>query len=185
DKYQGKPVDPDGLFSIFGTGFASENLRSSINGYMYANGPMMTMKKGERVRWYLISIGGLVDGHTPHWHGNVVLVKGHRTDVVHLAQAEMEVADMVPDNPGIWMYHCHVDDHMVTGMVACTRLSRSRRLLIWRFPKAAQISAFAMMCSGGDDRIEKIGTSPLKPQTGLSGSPAIPHNQFSVFASQL
>lgn len=117
NKYDGKPVDPDGLFTFFGTGFASENLRSSINGYMFANGPMMTMKKGERVRWYLVSIGGLVDGHTPHWHGNVVLEHGHRTDVVPLAQAQMQVVDMVPDNPGIWMFHCHVDDHMVTGMM--------------------------------------------------------------------
>ena len=116
-KLDGKPVDADGLFSIFGTGFTSENFRSSINGYMYGNGPMMTMKKGERVRWYLISLGGIINGHTPHWHGNVVLAKGHRTDVLTLAQAEMLTADMVPDNPGIWMYHCHVDDHMTTGMV--------------------------------------------------------------------
>jgi FtsP/CotA-like multicopper oxidase with cupredoxin domain len=28
----------------------------------------------------------------------------------------MLTADMVPDNPGIWMYHCHFDDHMNTGM---------------------------------------------------------------------
>jgi hephaestin len=75
------------------------------------------MKQGERVRWYLVSLGGAVDGHTPHWHGNNVIYHGHRTDVVPLAQAEMETADMVPDNPGIWMYHCHVDEHMVMGMM--------------------------------------------------------------------
>jgi FtsP/CotA-like multicopper oxidase with cupredoxin domain len=116
NKYEGKPMDSDGVFSFFGTGFTSQNFRSTINGYMYANGPMMTMKKGERVRWYMMSIGGIIQGHTPHWHGNVVLAKGHRTDVVTLAQAEMITADMIPDNPGIWMYHCHVDEHMVTGM---------------------------------------------------------------------
>jgi len=32
-------------------------------------------------------------------------------------QAQMETADMVPDNPGIWMFHCHIDDHMDAGMV--------------------------------------------------------------------
>ena len=116
NKYEGKPMDSDGVFSFFGTGFTSQNFRSTINGYMYGNGPMMTMKKGERVRWYMMSIGGIIQGHTPHWHGNVVLAKGHRTDVVTLAQAEMITADMIPDNPGIWMYHCHVDEHMVTGM---------------------------------------------------------------------
>jgi hephaestin len=23
---------------------------------------------------------------------------------------------MVPDNPGTWLYHCHVNDHIVAGM---------------------------------------------------------------------
>lgn len=118
DKLEGKPADFDGAFSFIGTGFSSANLRASINGYSYANGPVMTMKKGERVRWYLVSLGGAVDGHTPHWHGNVVTYRGHRTDVVPLAQAEMQTADMVPDNVGTWMYHCHVDEHMVMGMMA-------------------------------------------------------------------
>jgi hephaestin len=30
----------------------------------------------------------------------------------------MITADMVPDAPGIWLYHCHVSDHMLAGMVA-------------------------------------------------------------------
>ena len=117
DKLEGKPADQDGAFSFIGMGFSSANLRATINGYMYGNGPLMTMKKGERVRWYLVSLGGAVDGHTPHWHGNTVIYRGHRTDVVPLAQAEMETADMVPDDVGIWMYHCHVDEHMVMGMM--------------------------------------------------------------------
>jgi manganese oxidase len=118
DRLEGKPADQDGAFSFIGTGFSSANLRATINGFMYGNGPLMTMKKGDRVRWYLVSLGGAVDGHTPHWHGNTVIYHGHRTDVVPLAQAEMETADMVPDNAGIWMYHCHVDEHMAMGMMA-------------------------------------------------------------------
>lgn len=118
NKIEGNPVDDEGLFSFFGTGFTSANQRSSINGYMYATGPLMTMKKGERVRWYAITVGELFNLHSPHWHGNVVLANGHRTDVVTLFPAQMVTADMVPDDPGIWMYHCHVDEHMVTGMMA-------------------------------------------------------------------
>lgn len=116
NKYNGKPVDSDGLFSLLGTGFVPQNFRSSINGYMYGNGPMMTMKKGERVRWYLMTIGGLINDHSPHWHGNVVLDNGQRTDVLSLVQAQMLTVDMVPDNPGVWMFHCHIDDHMNAGM---------------------------------------------------------------------
>jgi FtsP/CotA-like multicopper oxidase with cupredoxin domain len=29
----------------------------------------------------------------------------------------MKTVDIVPDNDGIWMFHCHIDDHMEAGMV--------------------------------------------------------------------
>jgi FtsP/CotA-like multicopper oxidase with cupredoxin domain len=89
-----------------------------INGYILGNLPGLRMKVGEHVRWYLVALGGESDLHTPHWHGNVVLYEGHRTDVIELLPASMKVADMVPDSPGIWLYHCHVEDHMMAGMTA-------------------------------------------------------------------
>jgi hephaestin len=24
---------------------------------------------------------------------------------------------MVPDDPGIWLFHCHVNDHITAGMI--------------------------------------------------------------------
>ena len=118
NKDEFKPVDDDGNFFGLGSGFIVANFKFSINGYMYGTGPMMTMKKGERVRWYLVSLGEAFSFHTPHWHGNVVLQDGKRTDVVSLMQAQMVTVDMVPDNPGTWMFHCHIDDHMDAGMSA-------------------------------------------------------------------
>src|SRR5215213_10562169 len=41
-----------------------------------------------------------------------------RSDVVDLLPASMVVADMVPDDPGVWFYHCHVNDHIDAGMAA-------------------------------------------------------------------
>jgi len=111
------PADDEGRFSAAGTGFAAANVKSTINGYLFANGPMMTMKKGERVRWYLLTMGEGFNFHTPHWHGNVVLNHGKRTDVMLLGPAQMETVDMVPDDPGTWLYHCHVEEHMDTGMM--------------------------------------------------------------------
>jgi manganese oxidase len=122
DKLEGKPVDPDGNFSIVGTGFVPANVRVTINGYLFGNMPMMTMHKGEHVRWYLISLGNGFNFHTPHWHGNVVTLNGSRTDVVLLSPAQMVTADMVPDNIGTWMYHCHVSEHMMAGMTALYRV---------------------------------------------------------------
>jgi hephaestin len=97
--------------------FEESNLMHSINGYVFGNQPMMTMRKGERVRWYVMSMGTEVDLHTPHWHGNDVTVGGMRMDVVSLLPASMVVADMVPDNPGVWLFHCHVNDHITAGML--------------------------------------------------------------------
>ena len=112
-------VDLEGVPSATGTGFVAANQKGTINGYIFANMPMMTMKKGERVRWYLATIGEGTNFHTPHWHGNIVVYSGKRTDVVLLGgPAQMLTVDMVPDDPGIWLYHCHVDDHMDMGMVA-------------------------------------------------------------------
>ncbi|HLX83424.1 MAG TPA: multicopper oxidase domain-containing protein [Terriglobales bacterium] len=112
------PVDADGNLAAAGNGFSVANGKFAINGYIYGTGPLMTMKKGERVRWYLVGLGEGFSFHTPHWHGNVVLQDGKRTDVVSLMQAQMVTVDMVPDDPGTWMFHCHLDDHMEAGMMA-------------------------------------------------------------------
>jgi manganese oxidase len=94
------------------------NLMHTINGYVYGNGPMFTMKAGQNVRWYLMSMGTEVDLHTPHWHGNTVVANGMRMDTVGLMPATMITADMTPDNPGIWLFHCHVNDHIAAGMIS-------------------------------------------------------------------
>jgi hypothetical protein len=103
--------------------FEESNLMHSINGYVYGNQPLVTLTKGKHVRWYLMSMGTEVDLHTPHWHGNVVTVNGMRTDVVSLLPASMATADMVPDNPGIWLFHCHVNDHISAGMMTRYRVT--------------------------------------------------------------
>jgi len=103
--------------------FGESNLMHSVNGYMYGNQPVVTLAKGQRVRWYLMSMGTEVDLHTPHWHGNDVLVGGMRMDVVSLLPAGMVTADMVPDNSGLWLFHCHVNDHLTAGMVTRYRVT--------------------------------------------------------------
>jgi FtsP/CotA-like multicopper oxidase with cupredoxin domain len=102
--------------------FEESNLMHSINGYVFGNQPMLTLHKGQRVRWYVMSMGTEVDLHTPHWHGNDVVVNGMRMDVVSLLPASMIVADMVPDNRGIWLFHCHVNDHIRAGMLTRYRV---------------------------------------------------------------
>ena len=96
--------------------FQESNLMHSINGYVYGNGPMMTAKVGERVRWYIMTLGTEVDLHTPHWHGNTITTMGMRTDVMQLLAGGMGTGDMTPDDAGVWLLHCHINDHIAAGM---------------------------------------------------------------------
>ena len=95
--------------------FGITNLKETINGYIFGNGPMPTMHIGDRVRWYVMSTTNF-ELHAPHWHGNVVTARHMKTDVLTLGTMGMIIADMVPDNPGIWLFHCHIEPHNTAGM---------------------------------------------------------------------
>jgi len=96
----------------------------SMNGFIEGNLPGLTMKKGEHVRWYLFANDNEEDVHTPHWHGQTVLSGHMRMDMVSLAPMMMMAADMVPDNVGTWLFHCHVNEHLEHGMVALFTVTR-------------------------------------------------------------
>lgn len=112
-------LDEDDLPSDGDTrAWVDSNQKRAINGYLFANLPGLDMHLGERVRWYVIGLGSESDLHTPHWHGNTVTVGGRREDTVEVLPATTVVADMIPDNAGLWMFHCHVTDHLNAGMTA-------------------------------------------------------------------
>ena len=60
------PVDGAGHYFLTGSGFGDTTIKWSINGYIYGDMPMMTMKRGQHVRWYLVTIGDGFNFHTPH-----------------------------------------------------------------------------------------------------------------------
>ena len=92
-------------------------LKHAMNGDIFGNLRGLEAIESERVRWHLAALGSEVDLHTAHWHGNTVLDHGRRTDVVELLPASVVSVDMVADNPGTWLYHCHVGDRMTAGMM--------------------------------------------------------------------
>jgi FtsP/CotA-like multicopper oxidase with cupredoxin domain len=97
--------------------FEESNLMHGINGLIQGNNRGYDMTEGQRVRWYLLGMGTEVDVHTVHWHGVTVLWSGHRKDVIPLSPAVTETVDLTADNPGTWMLHCHVNDHILAGMM--------------------------------------------------------------------
>ena len=107
------PFPPQQMFYPFFVTF-------SINGYSHGTLPLasVTVKKGERVRWYIFAGTNDFDAHTPHWHGNTVVINQMRTDVTSVLPMQMLSADMVPDNVGTWLIHCHVSFHNTEGMNA-------------------------------------------------------------------
>jgi hephaestin len=40
-----------------------------------------------------------------------------KTDVAMLGTMDMGIAEMVPDNPGMWLFHCHIAVHFAAGMI--------------------------------------------------------------------
>jgi hypothetical protein len=122
-KPDGSPVDVDRefvasfmIFNEMGTKPAGQFY--AMNGFIFGNLPGLTMKQGEKVRWYLLGMGNEIDLHTPHWHGETVTDGRRNTDVIELLPGSMVTVDMLADNPGTWMFHCHVEDHMEAGMMA-------------------------------------------------------------------
>jgi len=97
--------------------FRESNSKHAINGLLYGNLRGLSMRRGERVRWYVIGLGNENDLHTVHWHGGTALHRGSRLDTIDVFPATTQIVDMRPDNAGTWLLHCHVADHMQGGMM--------------------------------------------------------------------
>ena len=85
---------------------------------MFGNMPLLTMTKGQRVRWYLLASMSDFYFHAPTWHGQTVLYDGQRSNTLTLGPSDTKVADMVPLNPGLWLFDCDLDFHYDAGMTA-------------------------------------------------------------------
>jgi FtsP/CotA-like multicopper oxidase with cupredoxin domain len=99
--------------------FYESNLMHSINGYLFGNLRGLECSEGDKVRWHTASFGNELDGpHSPHWHGNIAKdAQGHNTDTVVLIAGTTKDVTMKADKKGIWLYHCHVHDHIDAGMM--------------------------------------------------------------------
>ncbi|HZU33493.1 MAG TPA: multicopper oxidase domain-containing protein [Candidatus Angelobacter sp.] len=122
-KPDGSPRDVDqefvALFMMFDQDFGKETgMMHSINGYIFGNLPGLNIELGSKVRWHVFAMGNERDIHTAHWHGVKTFAPAEHQDVVAVFPATTKTVDMKADNPGSWMFHCHVADHMEGGMMA-------------------------------------------------------------------
>ncbi len=124
-----RPKDIDHSFTTLYMVFDEEDgeesgLMHSMNGYIFGNLQGLEADEGNKVRWHLVGMGSEVDLHTAHWHGETVLNGGRRTDVINLMPATMASVTMLADNPGTWLYHCHVTDHITAGMITRWKVNK-------------------------------------------------------------
>ncbi|XP_056417456.1 ferroxidase HEPHL1 [Hyla sarda] len=99
--------------------FEESNKIHAINGKIYGNLHGLTMTEGEKTNWYLLGMGNEVDMHTVHFHAQSFLYKRdktHRADVFDLFPGTFQTIELVAGNPGTWLLHCHVSDHIHAGM---------------------------------------------------------------------
>ncbi len=111
---------PDREFVVY---FGEQLDFRTINGRAFVgNTPVFRARVGEVVQWDVLAIGDL--HHTFHVHGHRWRVPGGFEDTRTIGPAESFAVRWREDVPGTWLYHCHVEDHMMTGMIGIYRVTR-------------------------------------------------------------
>ena len=84
------------------------------------NTPVMRARVGDLVQWDVLAMGS--EHHTFHVHGHRWLENGTPRDTKTLGPAESFRIRWREDAPGTWLYHCHVEQHMMMGMIGIYRV---------------------------------------------------------------
>ena len=102
----------------------SPQMLHCINGRSYAgNTPTMRAVEGETVAMHVIDMNN--DWHTFHVHGHRWQNEaGKWIDSPSVGPSEVISARFTEDNPGRWLYHCHVASHMSAGMTGWYKVYR-------------------------------------------------------------
>lgn len=91
--------------------------------------PLFTCKKNGH---YILDMHNASPYHHPvHMHGHTFLVyerdgvavEPYFTDTILLQKYEKAKVAFVADNPGDWMFHCHIIEHMKTGFMGYFRVT--------------------------------------------------------------
>lgn len=80
----------------------------TVNGHLPET---LAVRAGERIRLRLINAAGQ-STRFREWQDTVLIAPHERAEIAFVA-----------DNPGDWMFHCHVLEHMLGGMMGVIRVS--------------------------------------------------------------
>jgi zinc transporter ZupT len=144
----------------------------SINGKSYPLTKPYMVRSGDRVRIREINISG-TENHAMHIHGHhfqVIAIDG--VDVAPAQRQSMDTVGLMPGEirdialtanaqPGTWMIHCHVLDHMMNGDVGPGGLITTLQYENAPDKSLAMVGADGMapMTGGGGEGDEEGGNS--------------------------
>jgi FtsP/CotA-like multicopper oxidase with cupredoxin domain len=111
---------PDREFVVY---FEQTLAFMTIDGRAFlGNTPIFHARVGQEVQWDVLNLGN--DFHTFHVHGHRwVEPDGTPRDTRTIGPAESFRVRWREESPGTWLYHCHVEEHMMDGMIGLYRVS--------------------------------------------------------------
>jgi FtsP/CotA-like multicopper oxidase with cupredoxin domain len=113
----------DALYEIasFKIGGSDTENVFTLNGKACPEAPALRVSKGSLVHLRLVNASA-EESHVMHLHGysfQIVALDGNLlarpivANTVHLAPSQTADVEFTANNPGIWMFHCHILDHLI------------------------------------------------------------------------
>ena len=112
---------PDREFEVV---FAPMGDFQTIDGRAFVgNTPVFTSIVGQTIQWDVMAMGS--EHHTFHVHGHRwVSPFGTDVDTQTVGPAETFRIRWKEEDSGTWLYHCHVESHMMAGMIGIYQVRR-------------------------------------------------------------
>merc|ERR1719313_594581 len=101
---------------------AQEVAKKTINGTAVISDPEHPLLGGTGQYW-----GVLPDKSHPNYKKSLNLEASLRKDTVSLWRHQWVTLRIRPRNPGVWLLHCHMEQHVPTGMIAALNVRPSQQ----------------------------------------------------------
>jgi FtsP/CotA-like multicopper oxidase with cupredoxin domain len=116
---------PDREFEVVFAPATVGNFQSIDDRSFVGNTPVFTSYVGQLIQWDVMAMGS--EHHTFHVHGHRwITAGGISRDTQTVGPAESFKIQFWENAPGTWLYHCHVEAHMMAGMIGIYRVFRRR-----------------------------------------------------------
>jgi len=167
------PEVAEGNASLPESGHGAEHSKEFDFDYFLMNGKMgdaitpMTVQLGQKIRVRLINAGSLV--HVMHLHGQsmkVLALDGNELtpaqqyvkDSITIGPSERVDVEIDANNPGVWMFHCHIEHHMANGMMTTLQYAGAMPAMSVASSAPVNVTTSAPLVSADDPSVAAAAT---------------------------